>query len=70
MQRLYFKIMNTYFNRICILFDSQTLEFLTDCKWNNMKFNCTDLFRIVATDDGYCCTFNSIPAKDNLASIG
>ena len=45
-------------------------DYLKNCTWNNKPFNCAELFRIVPTDDGFCCTFNSIPPKFKLAGIG
>ena len=45
-------------------------DYLKNCTWNNKPFNCAELFRIVSTDDGFCCTFNSIPPKFTLAGIG
>ena len=45
-------------------------DYITNCTWNGEDYECIELFKIASTDDGYCCTFNSIPAKANLADIG
>ncbi len=45
-------------------------EYLFNCRWNGKWTACEDLFRVVSTDDGYCCTFNSAPAKLKLSNVG
>ncbi len=30
------------------------------CLWEDTEENCSKLFETEATDDGYCCSFNSI----------
>jgi len=34
-------------------------DYLLICSWNNRKALCRELFRLVLTDSGYCCSFNA-----------
>ena len=36
---------------------------LAYCSWEELEADCNDLFETEATDDGYCCSFNSIVLK-------
>ena len=35
-------------------------EMLIHCQWKNKIFPCSELFIFTPTDDGYCCSFNSL----------
>jgi len=38
-------------------------DYLLRCGLNGNKPSCSELFKLVLTDSGYCCTFNSMDAK-------
>ena len=35
-------------------------EFLRKCWWRGEERNCSDLFDVRKTDDGFCCSFNTL----------
>ena len=35
-------------------------DYLLTCRWNSASVRCTNLFRLMLTDTGYCCSFNAI----------
>lgn len=35
-------------------------EILISCEWSGIKYNCSDLFELRRTAEGYCCSFNYI----------
>ena len=41
-------------------------EFLRKCWWRGEEKNCTDLFDVRKTDDGFCCSFNTLDQTQNL----
>ena len=45
-------------------------DFIKNCTWNSVQYPCSKLFKIVSTDDGFCCTFNAVPAKETLSGVG
>jgi len=38
-------------------------DYLLTCRWNSQSVACTNLFKLVLTDTGYCCSFNAIESK-------
>jgi hypothetical protein len=38
-------------------------DYLLTCRWNSQSVPCTNLFKLVLTDTGYCCSFNAIESK-------
>merc|ERR1712106_771114 len=42
--------------------------FLVMCLWQGEVVNCTDFFSIRRTDNGYCCSFNTLPMSEQFAS--
>ncbi len=36
------------------------------CKWQNMETDCLRLFKVITTDDGFCCVFNALDSEDIL----
>jgi hypothetical protein len=34
---------------------------LNGCFWDGEDQICEDLFELVQTDEGFCCSFNSVP---------
>ena len=42
-------------------------DMILECYWFGKKYDdCTDLFDVQYTDDGYCCTFNTLPMSEQL----
>ena len=41
-------------------------EFLLQCWWRGEERKCSDLFDVRKTDDGFCCSFNTLEQKQNL----
>ena len=41
-------------------------EFLRKCWWHGELKNCSDLFDVRKTDDGFCCSFNTLDQSQNL----
>ena len=42
-------------------------DMILECYWFGKKYDdCTDLFEVRYTDDGYCCTFNTLPMSEQL----
>ena len=41
-------------------------EFLLQCWWRGEERQCSDLFDVRKTDDGFCCSFNTLEQKQNL----
>ena len=38
-------------------------DYLLTCRWNSQPVPCINLFKLVLTDTGYCCSFNAIESK-------
>lgn len=38
-------------------------DMLAYCSWEEIEADCNDLFETEATDDGFCCSFNSVVLK-------
>jgi hypothetical protein len=38
-------------------------DYLLRCGLNGKKPSCSELFKLVLTDSGYCCSFNAMDAK-------
>ncbi len=36
------------------------------CLWQGSYTPCTELFAVMRTDSGFCCSFNAINQKDQL----
>ncbi len=36
------------------------------CEWMHEEIECLRLFKVMTTDDGFCCVFNAIEAKELL----
>ena len=36
------------------------------CYWYDMKYDCSDLFKLRPTDDGFCCSFNTLAMEEQL----
>ena len=34
--------------------------------WYGMKYDCSDLFKLRPTDDGFCCSFNTLAMEEQL----
>ena len=45
-------------------------DYLTNCSWDGKKVECHKIFKITATDAGFCCSFNYFPAKQKLSTVG
>ena len=41
-------------------------EFLLLCWWRGEERKCSDLFDVRKTDDGFCCSFNTLEQSQNL----
>ena len=41
-------------------------EFLLLCWWRGEQRKCSDIFDVRKTDDGFCCSFNTLEQKQNL----
>ena len=42
-------------------------DMILECYWFREKYDdCTDLFDVRHTDDGYCCSFNTLPMSEQL----
>ena len=41
-------------------------EFLLLCWWRGERRKCSDIFEVRKTDDGFCCSFNTLEQKQNL----
>ena len=37
-------------------------------RWQGSYTDCSDLFKLVKTDDGFCCSFNSISVQSSYAA--
>ena len=37
-----------------------------ECHWYGKKHDCSDLFKLRPTDDGFCCSFNTLEMKEQL----
>lgn len=45
-------------------------DYLTNCQWNGYTIPCSKLFHLKSTDDGFCCSFNSVPSQLSFANVG
>ena len=41
-------------------------EFLLLCWWRGEQRKCSDIFEVRKTDDGFCCSFNTLEQSQNL----
>ena len=42
-------------------------DMILECYWFGQKYDdCTNLFDVRYTDNGYCCTFNTLPMSEQL----
>ena len=42
----------------------QCREMLSYCTWMGEEIDCLRLFKVMTTDDGFCCVFNAYNHKD------
>lgn len=43
-------------------------DFILWCELNGLKTPCNELFKLVLTDTGYCCTFNAMDTKSKIVN--
>lgn len=43
-------------------------DFILRCELNGKVKECKELFKLVLTDTGYCCTFNAMDTKNKLVN--
>ncbi len=41
-------------------------DLLVHCSWMGETTDCLRLFKVMTTDDGFCCIFNAYDSKDVL----
>ena len=41
-------------------------EMMIKCFWNRLLTDCSSLFDVRPTDDGFCCSFNTLPMTEQL----
>ena len=41
-------------------------DMILKCYWFGMKEDCNDLFDVRPTDNGFCCSFNTLPMAEQL----
>jgi hypothetical protein len=41
-------------------------DLLIKCWWQGSLVNCADVFEIRQTDEGFCCSFNSVRQSKNI----
>ena len=39
------------------------------CRWHGEYKNCSDLFRSSKTDDGFCCSFNTVSLAEGFTKV-
>ena len=39
---------------------------ILECYWYGIKYKCTELFAERPTDNGFCCSFNTLPMSLQL----
>ena len=44
----------------------QCKDLLLHCTWQNAEIDCLRLFKVMTTDDGFCCVFNAYNPKELL----
>ena len=37
-----------------------------ECYWYGKQYDCSDLFELRPTDDGFCCSFNTLAMEEQL----
>ena len=37
-----------------------------ECFWYGTKYDCSDLFKLRPTDNGFCCSFNTLAMGEQL----
>lgn len=43
-------------------------DFILRCELNGQQGPCKELFKLVLTDTGYCCTFNAMDTKSKIVT--
>ena len=41
-------------------------KMILECYWFGIKYECTELFAERPTDNGFCCSFNTLPMSHQL----
>ena len=41
-------------------------EMILECYWFGAKYKCTELFDVRPTDNGFCCSFNTLKMSEQL----
>ena len=39
------------------------------CRWHGEYKNCSDLFQSTKTDDGFCCSFNTVSLAEGFSNV-
>ena len=39
------------------------------CRWHGEYQNCSDLFQSTKTDDGFCCSFNTVSLAEGFSKV-
>ena len=37
-----------------------------ECYWYGEPYDCSDLFKVRPTDNGFCCSFNTLTMEEQL----
>jgi hypothetical protein len=37
------------------------------CRWHGEFRNCSEMFKVTKTDDGFCCSFNTVSLSEGFA---
>ena len=45
-------------------------ELLKLCRWHGEFRNCSEMFKPTKTDDGFCCSFNTVSLSEGFVKIG
>ena len=41
-------------------------DMLISCSWHAIIVDCSEIFDVRPTDDGFCCSFNTLPMAEQL----
>ena len=47
----------------------QCKQLLLQCSWQNQDIDCLRMFKVMTTDDGFCCSFNVYSPKNLMKDI-
>ena len=60
----------TIYSKMCTLLSLKAVpscsDILLKCQWQGERRKCGDLFSLLKTDSGYCCSFNAVRQSDSL----